>query len=83
MNRGIVFAWVVATWAALVGACPVCSGPQPQAVQDAYLGITVLLSALPFVLLGAGWWIARRFRDPRQGGVSPSVGRAASPVLPR
>jgi len=43
-------------------ACPVC-GPGTQDAAWAYLGMTVVLSGLPLLMIGGvGYWVYRRHR---------------------
>lgn len=56
-----LLAAVAVLWSEPVLACSVCAGKGfPQRVLDAYLGITILLTVLPFAILGVILAVLRR-----------------------
>jgi len=45
-------------------ACAVCFGSQSDLARKAFFGTTMLLTLLPFVLIGGLiWWVRRRARE--------------------
>jgi hypothetical protein len=56
-----VLSWLLASLPGVALACPMCLQVRDQATQIAFLLTTVLLSALPVLMIGGGIvWLARR-----------------------
>ena len=67
-------------------ACAVCLGSQSDLARTAFFGTTMLLTVLPFVLIGGLiWWVRRRAREigeqerrEARAARAPDVSRASS-----
>lgn len=63
MRRALAGGLPVALLVALPGAahaCAVCGAAAADRSNAAFVNITILLSALPLAMIGAGvWWVAR------------------------
>jgi hypothetical protein len=67
-------------------ACAVCLGSQSDLARKAFFGTTMLLTLLPFVLIGGLiWWVRRRAREldlqarrDARAAEAPDVSRASS-----
>lgn len=66
-------------------ACAVCFAGKADGARIAFIATTGLLTAMPFVLLGAGlWWIRKRLRADEAaqeahrgaGGAAPAAATA-------
>jgi hypothetical protein len=64
-------------------ACPLCLAAKDEAVQMAFLLTTVLLSALPVIMIGGLIiWIAKRSRDLDREERAPEPLPVAEPAPP-
>jgi len=58
-------------------ACPACMVTDPKNAST-YLGMTLLMSALPLALIGGlAWWLWKRYSRPADD--APGVDPAATP----
>ena len=67
-------------------ACAVCLGSQSDLARKAFFSTTMLLTLLPFVLIGGLiWWVRRRAREiedqerrQARAAAAPDISRASS-----
>src|SRR5262249_51847237 len=86
-NALCALSWSLASLPGVALACPLCLASRDQATQIAFLLTTVLLSALPVLMIGGGIvWLARRahameLEDREQSG-QPVAEEPAPAVQP-
>lgn len=74
-RAALVLLLALALGARPLAACPTCAGEgYSAAARRAYVGITVLLSALPFAFGAFLWWQLRRAPEPE---ATPDIGPGA------
>jgi uncharacterized iron-regulated membrane protein len=85
LSAALAAAWTLAAPRAAL-ACAVCLGSQSELSRKAFFGTTMLLTLLPFALIGGLiWWVRRRARalDEQarrelRAAPPPDVSRASS-----